>query len=134
MPPSDLQPRVSFMYFELPFISSYSLKFQLTILFILLIISYHHRGARLILACLATLYLVIGFSVPLIRWLYYLFKAIAMFGFYVHFFRMGLVFIFIGVEWVIHELEYRLEKLGRQEEREEDEGRRRRGRRRGGGR
>jgi len=57
-----------------------------------------------------------------------------MFGFYVHFFRMGLVFIFIGVEWVIHELEYRLEKLGRQEEREEDEGRRRRGRRRGGGR
>ena len=89
------------MYFAVPFISSYSLKFQLITLFVLLFISYLHRGTRLLLACLATLYIAFLCVIPLIRWTYYLFKAIAMFGFYVHHFWMGLGFLVIGVEWVM---------------------------------
>ncbi|KAF8805076.1 hypothetical protein BYT27DRAFT_7193615 [Phlegmacium glaucopus] len=98
------------MYFELPFIGSYSLKFQLTTLLILLIISYLHRGVRLILAGLTTLYLVTLCFIPLIRWTYYLFKAIALFGFYVHYFHMGIGFIVFG-------LGYLIEKVGQERRR-----------------
>jgi len=55
-----------------------------------------------------------------------------MFGFYVHYFYMGLGFLLLGIRWLINDgLDYVTEKLRGQEQ--QDRGRRR-GRRRGGGR
>lgn len=87
------------MSFQLPLIGSYSLKYQLGILLFLFFISYLYRGARLTLACLVALYIVFLSIVPVSRWSYYLFKAIAMFGFYTHFFLTGVRFMVLGFEW-----------------------------------
>lgn len=108
------------MSFELPFISSYSLRYQLGILLVLLFLSYLHRGVRLTLAFLATLYIGFFSIVSVIRWIYYLFKAIAMLGFYMHFFLMGLRYIILGLEWAQNELDHLLGKLKEEQNREEE--------------
>lgn len=122
------------MSFQLPFISSYSLKYQLGTLFLLLLVSYLHRGARLTLAFLASLYIAFFSIVPVLRWTYSLFKAIAMLGFYVYFFLIGLDYILSGLEWARNKFNSLLDELKEEQEEHEheheQEGRRRRRRKR----
>jgi len=84
----------------IPLIHNFSLKIQLLVLFLLLVGSYLHRGARRTIAFLCTAYLAFKVIVPLSRLLFWLFKAIAMFGFYVHYFQVGLGFIVAGVVFI----------------------------------
>jgi hypothetical protein len=97
----------------LPLIHHYSIKVQLLVLFLLLILSYLHRGARRSIAFLSTAYIAFKIIVPTFRLLVWLFKAIAMFGFYVHYFQIGLGFIIAGamfifddgLKWLAQELD-----------------------------
>ena len=87
-----------------------------TTLLILLLISYFHHGHCLTLASLASPYLAFLCFVPIIRWTYFIFKAaIAMFGFYMHYFYIGLGFLLLGIRWLINDgLDYVTKKLGGQ--------------------
>jgi len=103
------------MYFAIPLINYFSVKIQITILLSLLFISYLNRGARFVIAGLATVYLAFKLLIPLFRLLFWIFKGIAMFGFYVHFFSVGAGFIITavafvfgdGLEMLLRELEKR---------------------------
>jgi hypothetical protein len=103
---------VMFFHIAIPFIHNYSIKIQFLILFFLLVGSYLHRGARRTIGLLASAYLAFKAIVPIFRLLFWLFKAIAMFGFYVHYFQIGLGLILAGVvliddglKWLVRELE-----------------------------
>ena len=101
-----------FFHVAIPFIHNYSIKVQFLVLFLLLVGSCLHRGARRTITFLVTAYLVCKLVLPTFRLLLWLFKAIAMFGFYVHYFQIGLGFIaagtiFIfgdGLRWLAKEL------------------------------
>jgi uncharacterized oligopeptide transporter (OPT) family protein len=102
-----------FFHIAIPFIHNYSIKIQFLILSLLLAGSYLHRGARRTIAFLASAYLAFKVIVPIIRLLFWLFKAISIFGFYVHYFQIGISFIAAGVvfvfddglKWLARELE-----------------------------
>jgi len=97
----------------IPLIHHFSIKIQLLILFLLLVGSYLHRGARRTITILSTAYLAFKVIIPFFRLLFWLFKAIAMFGFYFHYFQVGMGFIvaavlFVfddGLKWLQQELE-----------------------------
>ena len=76
-----------------PIIHAYSLKTQLTILSVLLLISYLHRKSRFLVAFLITAYFLSKIIVPLVQWTWIFFKAVAWFGFYIHYFQSGFGFI-----------------------------------------
>lgn len=104
----------------LPLISHFSALTQSGILALLIILSYLHKGARYIITGLVIS--LIGFKVlvPTVRWLYILFKWIAMLGFYVQYFQVGVGFISTGIAAAIAFVEGGLRELekSRQEERE----------------
>ncbi|EDR04162.1 uncharacterized protein LACBIDRAFT_295070 [Laccaria bicolor S238N-H82] len=79
-----------------PIIHAYSLKTQLIILSVLLLISYLHRKSRFLIAFLITGYFLFKIIVPVVRWTWIFFKAVAWFGFYIHYFQSGFVFIMGG--------------------------------------
>ena len=76
-----------------PIIHTYPLKIQLTILSVLLLISYLHRKSRFLIAFLITAYFLFKIFVPLVQWTWIFFKAVAWFGFYIHYFQSGFGFI-----------------------------------------
>jgi hypothetical protein len=100
-------------YIAIPLIHNFSIKIQLITLFLLLFGTYLHRGTRLSICILSAAYLAFKAIVPIFRLLFWLFKSIAMFGFYVHYFQLGLGFIVAGVlfvfddglKWLARELE-----------------------------
>jgi signal transduction histidine kinase len=85
----------------IPIIHVYSLKTQLTILSVLLLISYLHRKSRFLIAFLITAYFLFKTIVPLARWAWIFFKAVAWFGFYIHHFQSGIGFVLSGVGFVL---------------------------------
>ena len=113
-----------------PIIHAYSLKTQLTILSVLLLISYLHRKSRFLVAFLITAYFLSKIIVPLVQWTWIFFKAAAWFGFYIHYFQSGFGFIVgtaallwnNGLAWLAGWLERvdREREAGRERKREED--------------
>lgn len=89
----------------LPFISQFSALAQSGILGSLLLLSYLHKGARYLVSGLILAYVGYKTLVPISVWAYTLFKWIAMFGFYVTYFQIGVGFIAtaIGVVLVFFE-------------------------------
>jgi hypothetical protein len=85
------------MYFALPFISEYSIKVQVGILSVLLLASYLNRLARFAIGGFASIYLGFKILVPLIGWLWHIFKGIAWLGFYIHYFQMAIGFALAGI-------------------------------------
>jgi len=76
-------------YPTLPLISSFSITVQLSILTILLVLSYLNRPIRIgVLATIAALF-ALKLLIPLFNWGLWLFKAIAWAGFYVYFFQIA---------------------------------------------
>ncbi|KAJ7161905.1 hypothetical protein C8R43DRAFT_1123610 [Mycena crocata] len=73
-----------FAFLPFPYLSSYTLTNQFLILIALASVSYFYRSFRLALLT------AIG------AWAYVAFKAIAMFGFYVNFFIVGVGYIVTG--------------------------------------
>lgn len=104
-------------FVPLPIIGELALKFQFSILAILLVVSYIHRTSRLAFSGVITLYAGYKFLVPVSVWIFgwtlWLAKGIAMLGFYIHFFQLGLGYLATGVsylssdfhEWLVHGLE-----------------------------
>ncbi|KAF8171042.1 hypothetical protein K438DRAFT_1613420 [Mycena galopus ATCC 62051] len=87
---------MTFAFLPFPYLHSYSLVFQFTILLAFAALSYRYRSFRLALLGFLGIYTAYKTTVPLVRWGYAAFKAIAMFGFYVHFFIIGAGYIFYG--------------------------------------
>lgn len=102
---------------SLPIIGDLELKIQLSILATLLAIGYFHRVSRLVLSGLISLYIAYTFLIPIATWTFgwviWLVKAVAMLGFYIHFFQLGLGYLAAGVaflssdarEWLVKGLE-----------------------------
>ncbi len=102
---------------SLPIIRNFELKIQLSIFATLLVISYLHRIPRIVLSGLITRYVALKFLIPIaiwaFGWIIWLVKAIAMLGFYIHFFQLGLGYLANGAaflssdvcEWLVKSLE-----------------------------
>jgi len=104
------------MIFALPFISEYSVKVQVGILSVLLLTSYLNRPARFAIGGLASSYLGFKILVPLIGWLWYLFKGIAWLGFYIHYFQMAIGFALAGIAFLFNDgLEMWIKEMDRRE-------------------
>ncbi|KAJ7123373.1 hypothetical protein C8R44DRAFT_783727 [Mycena epipterygia] len=82
-----------FAFLPFPYLNSFSLTTQFLILLTLIAVSYFYRGFRLVLLSFIGLYTTYKIAVPLVRWGYAAFKAIAMFGFYINFFIVGVGYI-----------------------------------------
>ncbi|EAU86557.1 hypothetical protein CC1G_07753 [Coprinopsis cinerea okayama7 len=91
------------MLLAIPFISNYSFWTQLWILTSLFILSYTHRTPRLVIATVTSAYLAWQIVVPLVRWFTIAFKAVAWFGFYLHFFWIAVTMACNAVFWVLEE-------------------------------
>ena len=108
------------MILTLPLISHFSALTQSGILGLLIVFSYLNKGARYVIGGLIVL--LIGFKVllPIVRWAYIIFKWVAMMGFYLHHFQVGIGFILSGAGGVILFVEGLLKELekNRQAERE----------------
>ncbi|KAF8901470.1 hypothetical protein CPB84DRAFT_958083 [Gymnopilus junonius] len=116
------------MLFALPLIYDYSAKVQFSVLFALLLISYLNRKARVVIAILATGVIIFKLAVPLSSWAIYVAKGIAMLGFYVKFFWVGLDYIKSGVDYVFPDfLDGLVEtwEKGQEEDRMKEEAKRR---------
>ncbi|KAJ7893274.1 hypothetical protein B0H13DRAFT_1719491 [Mycena leptocephala] len=87
---------MAFAFLPFPYIHSYSLTTQFVILLILVATSYRYRRFRLLVLAFLGIYTTYKITVPLARWAYAAFKAIAMFGFYIHFFVLGIGYIVTG--------------------------------------
>ena len=104
------------MHFALPFISEYSIKVQVGILLVLLLASYLNRVAKFAIGGLASIYLGFKILVPLIGWLWYIFKGIAWLGFYIHYFQMAIGFALAGIAFIFSDgLEMWVKELNRRE-------------------
>ena len=88
------------MFFALPFISEYSAKIQAGVLSVLLLASYLNRRARFAIGGLTSIYLAFKILVPLVGCLWYIFKGIAWFGFYIHYFQVAIGFVLIAIGFV----------------------------------
>ncbi|KAG5638604.1 hypothetical protein H0H81_011494 [Sphagnurus paluster] len=86
---------------HLPFLSSFSSLHQSLILAFLIVISYFHRYARWGASGLILAFVVYESIVPVTQWAFKIFKWIAMFGFYVNYFQIGVGFIITGVGGVL---------------------------------
>ncbi|KXN81956.1 hypothetical protein AN958_03364 [Leucoagaricus sp. SymC.cos] len=86
---------------SLPVFQDLASKYQLILLASLLIFSYFQRPIRLALLGSITIYAGYKFLIPagiwVFSWIFWLAKAIAMLGFYIHFFQLGLGYL---VTWV----------------------------------
>ena len=104
------------MFFALPLISQYSAKVQVGILSVLLLASYLNRRARVATSGLASIYLAFKILVPLIGWLWNIFKGIAWLGFYIHYFQVAVGFAFTAVAFVTNDgLDMLLREMDRRE-------------------
>lgn len=108
------------MILTLPLINHFSALIQSGILGLLLIFSYLHKGARYVIAGL--ILLLIGFKIllPVVRWLYIIFKLVAMLGFYIHYFQVGVGLIVMGAGGVILFVEGLLKELEKNREAERE--------------
>ncbi|KAJ7212830.1 hypothetical protein B0H12DRAFT_1156288 [Mycena haematopus] len=82
-----------FAFLPFPYLRSYGLFAQFLTLLFLAALSYRYRRFRLALLAVLGIYTTYKIAFPLVRWSYASFKAIAMFGFYVHFFVIGVGYI-----------------------------------------
>ncbi|KAF8066510.1 hypothetical protein FPV67DRAFT_1190689 [Lyophyllum atratum] len=89
----------------LPLIGHYPALHQSLILALLLLISYFHKRARYLLSGLVLLFLGYKTVVPIARVGYAVFKGVAMLGFYVHYFQVGVGVIMAGIGGVMIFLE-----------------------------
>jgi len=104
------------MFLALPFISEYSVKIQAGILSVLLLSSYLNRRARVAIGGLVSLYLAFKILVPLVGWLWSIFKGIAWLGFYIHYFQVAIGFVFIAISFVTNDgLDMLVRELDRRE-------------------
>ncbi|KAJ7177106.1 hypothetical protein C8R46DRAFT_1078170 [Mycena filopes] len=78
-----------FAFLPFPYLNTYALTTQFGILAALLLLSYRYSRLRSALVAALGIYTAWKIVPPLARWGYIAFKAIAMFGFYVHFFIVG---------------------------------------------
>ncbi|CAA7270517.1 unnamed protein product [Cyclocybe aegerita] len=108
-----------FPTFAIPFIHGFSLKIQVSILLTLLLASYLNKTARFVIAALATGYLAFKILVPVVQVVIYVFKGVAMFGFYMHYFRIAVGMIGGGIVFVWNYVSELVEEAKRQEEEEE---------------
>ncbi|KAJ7451468.1 hypothetical protein B0H11DRAFT_313250 [Mycena galericulata] len=83
-----------FAFLPFPYLNSYSLTTQFLILLVIGTLAYFYRHFRSAVLAFIAIYTTYRIAVPLIRWGYVAFKAIAWFGFYVHFFFLGIGYIF----------------------------------------
>ncbi|KAJ7676667.1 hypothetical protein DFH06DRAFT_1168781 [Mycena polygramma] len=83
---------MSFAFLPFPYLSSYTLPVQFILLLLIVAISYRYRRFRLLILTFFGIYT----TGPLIRYGYAAFKALAWFGFYVHFFILGIGYIATG--------------------------------------
>ncbi|KAJ7805010.1 hypothetical protein B0H14DRAFT_2882167 [Mycena olivaceomarginata] len=88
---------MAFAFLPFPYLRSYSLFTQFLILLVFVVLSYRYSRFRLALFAFLGIYGTYKVAVPLVRWGYAAFKGIAMFGFYVHFFVVGIGYIFTAV-------------------------------------
>ncbi|KAJ6452412.1 hypothetical protein C8R45DRAFT_1040551 [Mycena sanguinolenta] len=84
---------MAFAFLPFPYLRSYGLLAQFIILLFLVALSYRYPRIRLGLLAALGIYTVYRIAFPLVGWGYSSFKAIAMFGFYVHFFIIGFGYI-----------------------------------------
>ncbi|KAJ7218584.1 hypothetical protein GGX14DRAFT_595336 [Mycena pura] len=87
---------MAFAFLPFPYLNTFSLTTQFLILLALVAFSNFYRPFRLILLTLFGTYAVCCIAVPVVRWGYAAFKAIAWFGFYVNFFIVGIGYIASG--------------------------------------
>ncbi|KAJ7685963.1 hypothetical protein B0H17DRAFT_1073011 [Mycena rosella] len=87
---------MAFAFLPFPYLNTYTLLTQFILLLAFVAVSYLYRRPRLVLVALILIYTIFKITVPLARWGYAAFKAIALFGFYVHFFIVGAGYIFVG--------------------------------------
>ncbi|KAF8964508.1 hypothetical protein BDZ97DRAFT_1815446 [Flammula alnicola] len=112
------------MYFALPFIHEYSARVQISILTVLLLLSYLNYRVRLVIGGLASSYLAFKILVPLVGWVVYIFKGIAMFGFYIYFFQKAVRYFFSAVDYVFSDgLEALIRELDNRDRRRATDGR-----------
>jgi hypothetical protein len=117
------------MILTLPLISHFSALTQSEILAFLIVLSYLHKGARYVIAGLILALIGSKILLPVARWGYIIFKWIAMMGFYIHYFKVGIEFITSGIgaavlfgEGFLEEVEKnRREERRRKREEEEEE-------------
>ncbi|KAJ7728276.1 hypothetical protein DFH07DRAFT_930553 [Mycena maculata] len=93
---------MAFAFLPFPYLNSYTLTTQFVILLVLLALSYSYRTFRVALLAFLGTYAAYKITVPVVRWGYTAFKAIAMFGFYVNFFIVGVGYIFTGAAALWH--------------------------------
>jgi hypothetical protein len=104
------------MFFALPFISEYSAKVQVGIILVLLLASYLNGRARVAIGGLASIYLAFKILVPLVGWLWYIFKGIAWLGFYIQYFQVAIGFALTAVAFVMNDgLDMLIRELDRRE-------------------
>ncbi|KAJ6574210.1 hypothetical protein B0H19DRAFT_933912 [Mycena capillaripes] len=87
---------MTFAFLPFPYLNIYSLTIQFLILLVLIGVSYRYRRFRLILVALLGIYTAYKITVPLARWGFTAFKAIAWMGFYINFFVLGVGYIVAG--------------------------------------
>ncbi|KAJ7025811.1 hypothetical protein C8F04DRAFT_126771 [Mycena alexandri] len=80
---------MTFAFLPFPYLNGYTLTTQLGILVALMLLSYRYNRVRIALIAMLGIYTAYKITLPLVRWGYIAFKAIAMFGFYVYFFVIG---------------------------------------------
>lgn len=104
------------MFFTLPFIGSYSATVQLSVLATLLLFSYLHRGARLVIGGTALAYLGFKILVPVLGWILYIFKGLAWFGFYFYFFKKAITYIATAGDFILNDgLEAIIKEMGKKD-------------------
>jgi peptidoglycan biosynthesis protein MviN/MurJ (putative lipid II flippase) len=86
-----------------PFISRFSFWTQSIIMVLLFALSCYHRGSRIAIATIITACVGWQILIPTVNWAVYIFKAVAWFGFYLHFFWVACTMVFTGTLWVIDE-------------------------------
>ncbi|KAF7369520.1 hypothetical protein MVEN_00281800 [Mycena venus] len=87
---------MAFAFLPLPYLRSYSLPAQFIILIILCALSYRYPRFRLAVLGTLGVYTTYKVTPPLFRWAFAAFKTIVWFGFYVHFFILGVGYIVTG--------------------------------------
>ncbi|KJA16017.1 hypothetical protein HYPSUDRAFT_148417 [Hypholoma sublateritium FD-334 SS-4] len=89
------------MLVALPFIYEYPIKVQLSILLFFLVISYVNRRARIAVGSLAGAYLGFKILAPVMGWTFFLFKAVAWFGFYIYFFQKAVRYAITSFDYIL---------------------------------
>ncbi|KAJ6502939.1 hypothetical protein C8R47DRAFT_219509 [Mycena vitilis] len=85
-----------FAFLPFPYLSSYTLPVHFILLLLIVGISYRYRRFRLLILTFLGTYTAYKITGPLIRYGFTAFKALAWFGFYLHFFILGIGYIATG--------------------------------------